>query len=103
MESVFIPHIGELTQTPHYAILGIMQYLTRAERARLLLADSTTYINLLQEADLDRLLANLAKRPILPDTVDHLLGQEESRAISALLRSRYKEDGERRDEPDDWA
>ena len=79
-----------------------MDNLTRAERARLLLADSTAYINLLQEDDLDRLLANLAKRPILPDTVDHLLGREENRAISALLASRYNQNGERRDEPDGW-
>jgi len=79
-----------------------MQYLTRAERARLLLADSTTYINLLSEADLDRLLANLAKRPILPDTVDHLLGSEAARDLSTHLRSRYNQDGERRDEPDGW-
>ncbi len=74
--------------------------MTRAERARLLLADSTAYIRLLEEDDLDRLLANLAKRPILPDTVDHLLGREETRDLAALLRSRYNEDGERRGEPD---
>ncbi len=77
-----------------------MQYLTRAERARLLLADSTAYINLLEEADIDRLLANLAKRPILPDTVDHLLGREAARELNSHLRSRYNQDGERRSEPD---
>ncbi len=77
-----------------------MKNLTRAERARLLLADSTRYINLLQETDIDRLLANLAKRPILPDTVDHLLGQEAARDLSSHLRSRYNQDGERRSEPD---
>ena len=79
-----------------------MKQLTRAERARLLLADSTAYINLLDEDDIDRLLANLTKRPILPDTVDHLLGKEESRVINTLLRSRYNQNGERRDEPDGW-
>jgi hypothetical protein len=79
-----------------------METLTRAERARLLLADSTAYINLLRESDIDRLLANLAKRPILPDTVDHLLGREDARHIMSSLRSRYNQDGERRDEPDGW-
>ena len=79
-----------------------MNNLTRAERARLLLADSTAYINLLDEQDIDRLLANLAKRPILPDTVDHLLGTEEVRGVKALLASRYNQNGERRDEPDGW-
>ena len=79
-----------------------MQTMTRAERARLLLADSTRYIRLLEETDVDRLLANLAKRPILPDTVDHLLGKEEVRAIYSQLRSRYNHNGERRDEPDGW-
>ena len=78
-----------------------MYTLTRAERARLLLADSTAYINLLNEQDIDRLLANLAKRPILPDTVDHLLGKEAAWDVRSLLRSRYNEDGERRGEPDD--
>ncbi len=90
-----------MTRTTYYAIIGIMHTLTRAERARLLLADSTAYINLLDETDIDRLLANLAKRPILPDTVDHLLGKEAAWDITSLLRSRYKENGERRSEPDD--
>ncbi len=78
-----------------------MHTLTRAERARLLLADSTAYINLLDEQDIDRLLANLAKRPILPDTVDHLLGKEAAHDLSSDLRSRYNKYGERRSEPDE--
>ena len=79
-----------------------MDTMTRQERTELLMIDSTRYINLLSEADIDRLLANLAKRPILPDTYDHIIGTEEVRDAMTLLRSRYNQDGERRSEPDQY-
>ena len=44
--------------------------LTRDQRVQLLLHDSSRYIRLMSESDIDRLLANLAKRPIRKHTRD---------------------------------
>lgn len=45
--------------------------LTREQRVQLLLHDSTRYIRLMSDSDIDRLLANLAKRPVRKHTADY--------------------------------
>ena len=72
--------------------------LTREQRVQLLLHDSTRYIRLLSDSDIDRLLANLAKRPVRPHTRDYDEMMEESRE----RRRRYPTKKEAREEYSDY-
>ena len=59
--------------------------LSREERAQLIIKDSVKYVRLMSDADIDRLLASLSKRPIVPHTKDY----DDLMEISAWYDERY--------------
>ncbi len=97
--SRYIPRVRHLVLT---ALIGItiFQYmgtiklsdLTREQRAHMLIHDNARYLRLMSDEDIDRLLANLAKRPIKTHTRDH----DNLDAISDWWNDRYPERAEAR-------
>ena len=59
--------------------------LTREQRAHMLIHENARYLRLLTDEDIDRLLANLSKRPIKKHTRDH----DNLDAITGWYRDRY--------------
>ena len=72
--------------------------LTREQRAQMIIHDSSKYVKLLEEEDVDRLLANLSKRPIKQHTKDH----DDLEVITKWWKERYPERAEALKEYEDY-